>query len=305
MQFILNEKGSAAPPVPAGIPYVEVLTRAEFDARYGDLVQDPLLMRSMTHTQHCKADLYRRYVLGTLHVPDKQDILQRAWDCGFYLDPVRLLLVSDDPEVEAMVRDIEQRQITDLHAPAQALFEFLEAMIHDDEDFTDAYEDRLEAREGEIQERVQRIPPDFDRGLMRARRELMVLSRFYKQLAQIGDQFAECPNDLIDAESLHLFRLFSHRAERLHADVSALREYALQILDLYQSRISVRQNRIIQILTILSAVFMPLTLITGWYGMNFANMPALRSAYGYPAVCLLSIAFIVVEWIVFKKKKWM
>lgn len=305
MQFVLNGKLSAVSSLPADTPYVEILTRAEFDARYGDLVQDPLLMRSMTHTQHCKADLYRHYILGTLHVPDKQDILQRAWDCAFYLDADRLLLISDDAEVEAMVHGIAQRQITDLRGPVQALFEFLEAMIREDEDFTDAYEDRLEAQEGEIQDCVQQIPADFDRSLMRARRELMVLSRFYKQLAQIGDQLAECPNGVIHADECHLFQLFSHRAERLHADVSALREYALQILDLYQSRISVRQNRIVQILTILSAVFMPLTLIVGWYGMNFSNMPALRSAYGYPVICLLSVAIVAAEWIIFKKKKWM
>ena len=152
---------------------------------------------------------------------------------------------------------------------------------------------------------VHAVPPDLDRYLMHARRELMVLGRFYKQLSQVGDRLAECTNGLIERESLDLFRLFSHRAERLHADAAALREYALQILDLYQSRINVRQNRIIQILTILSAIFMPLTLIAGWYGMNFSGMPELRMPHGYLAVSLLAAAVVAAELIVFKRKKWM
>ena len=217
----------------------------------------------------------------------------------------RLLLVSDGPELETLLHAIDGRQITALRTPAQALFELLEAMIRGDEDFTDAFEDELERREADMNDSVHAVPPDLDRYLMRARRELMVLGRFYKQLSQVGDRLAECTNGLIERESLDLFRLFSHRAERLHADAAALREYALQILDLYQSRINVRQNRIIQILTILSAIFMPLTLIAGWYGMNFSGMPELRMPHGYLAVSLLAAAVVAAELIVFKRKKWM
>ena len=97
MQYILNGGLTPAQPPETGTPYVEVLTRNDFDARYGDLVQDSLLTRSMEHEQHCKADLYRRYVLGTLHVPDKKELRRRAWDCGFYLDQERLLL--DQPRL--------------------------------------------------------------------------------------------------------------------------------------------------------------------------------------------------------------
>lgn len=305
MQYILNGGLTPAQPPETGTPYVEVLTRNDFDARYGDLVQDSLLTRSMEHEQHCKADLFRRYVLGTLHVPDKKELRRRAWDCGFYLDQERLLLVSDGPELETLLHAIDGRQITALRTPAQALFELLEAMIRGDEDFTDAFEDELERREADMNDSVHAVPPDLDRYLMRARRELMVLGRFYKQLSQVGDRLAECTNGLIERESLDLFRLFSHRAERLHADAAALREYALQILDLYQSRINVRQNRIIQILTILSAIFMPLTLIAGWYGMNFSGMPELRMPHGYLAVSLLAAAVVAAELIVFKRKKWM
>ena len=46
------------------------------------------------------------------------------------------------------------------------------------------------------------------------------------------------------------------------------------------------------------------SLITGWYGMNFREMPELYFKYGYAAVIVISAVTVVIEIIFFKKKKW-
>ena len=75
--------------------------------------------------------------------------------------------------------------------------------------------------------------------------------------------------------------------------------------ELFQSENDLRQNRIMCILTIVTSVFMPLTLLTGWYGMNFKNMPELSWQYGYPAVIAAgAIIVILCLWICKKKKFW-
>ena len=56
-------------------------------------------------------------------------------------------------------------------------------------------------------------------------------------------------------------------------------EYTSQIRDVYQQKLSVNQNNIMKVLTIVTTIFMPLTLITGWYGMNFTHMPELSAPY--------------------------
>ena len=56
-----------------------------------------------------------------------------------------------------------------------------------------------------------------------------------------------------------------------------------------------------QFLTVISTIFFPLTLITGWFGMNFKDMPGLEN--GYPAVMALSIVIIVICILIFNKKK--
>ena len=59
------------------------------------------------------------------------------------------------------------------------------------------------------------------------------------------------------------------------------------------------------LLTVITSIFMPLTLIAGWYGMNFKYMPEREYKAAYPIVILLSIAIVVISLIFFKKKKWL
>ena len=57
------------------------------------------------------------------------------------------------------------------------------------------------------------------------------------------------------------------------------------------------------ILTVVTTIFMPLTLITGWFGMNFRYMPELESPWAYPIVIVISVVIIVASLIYFRKKK--
>ncbi len=76
------------------------------------------------------------------------------------------------------------------------------------------------------------------------------------------------------------------------------------LLQLHFSMVSHRTNAIVRTLTLLSAIFMPLSLIAGIYGMNFENMPELRSPYGYfitiGGMGLLALSLLVL----FRLKRW-
>ena len=79
----------------------------------------------------------------------------------------------------------------------------------------------------------------------------------------------------------------------------------MQLRDLIQTRVDVKQNRIMTLLTVVTTIFTPLTLLTGWYGMNFRYMPELEYRWSYPVVILVSLAIAVGCLVYFKKKKWM
>jgi len=57
-------------------------------------------------------------------------------------------------------------------------------------------------------------------------------------------------------------------------------------------------------LTIFSVVFIPLTFLAGIYGMNFENMPELRSPYGYFILLGVMLIVTIISIVIFKRKKW-
>ena len=82
-------------------------------------------------------------------------------------------------------------------------------------------------------------------------------------------------------------------------------ELTSSLKDFYVSRVSLNMNKVIQLLTIVSVIFIPLTFLAGVYGMNFKNMPELHTRYGY--FVLLGIMFLIFigMLIFFKRKKWL
>ena len=115
-------------------------------------------------------------------------------------------------------------------------------------------------------------------------------------------EFLENENAYFDSDELRLFHLVEKRVNRLLAQTQSLHEYAVQLRELFQSEIDMRQNHIMKILTIVTTIFLPLSLVAGWYGMNFAYMPELHWQYGYLAVIIASAAVVLISLYIMKKK---
>lgn len=286
-------------------PYVEVLSPEEYrESSYPQSKGHPFPQVSSLAT-HCKAEFYRHHILGTLCIPEKSGPSGNEWSCRFYLNREKLLFLGSPKLICPFLNQIEENRAADLLTPAQVFTQYLVQLTGQDEEYLDQYEDNLDQQEDEIAEDVNEIPRHFDRFILQTRKELMILNRYYRQLFQMMQTLINIPGDMIDEESREMLRFLSGRMERLCSDTQNLREYSLQIRDMYQSRIDVRQNKVIQFLTIVTTIFMPLTLITGWYGMNFSGMPELGWPHGYKMVIFLSILIVIIEWIIFRKKKWL
>ena len=137
------------------------------------------------------------------------------------------------------------------------------------------------------------------------RQELLRLKRYYEQLDSIFDELAENDNSLLGKQNPRRFANLGNRMERYLNAVQSLRESVAQLREAYQSQLSIQQNDLMKIFTVVTAVFLPLTLLVGWYGMNFVGMPELHWKYGYPAVILVSVGIVAALVIYFKKKKWL
>ena len=79
----------------------------------------------------------------------------------------------------------------------------------------------------------------------------------------------------------------------------------LSMMDIYLSFQSNRMNQQMRVLTVITIIFMPLTVITGIYGMNFDNMPELHWHYGYFMVLGMMLCIIIGLLIFFSRRKWL
>lgn len=146
---------------------------------------------------------------------------------------------------------------------------------------------------------------NFNYRMLQLKKEISRFYRYYSQLADLGENLYENELDFFGKKEAASFRIFADRAARLQEETQVLREYAMQVQDVYQSEISIRQNNVMKVLTIVTTVFLPLTLIAGWYGMNFTHMPELTWVYGYPVVIIVSILVVIISLWIFKKKKFL
>jgi magnesium transporter len=82
------------------------------------------------------------------------------------------------------------------------------------------------------------------------------------------------------------------------------RDIVSGMLDIYLSSVSMRLNETMKVLTIIATIFIPLTFVAGWYGMNFKNMPEIDWKWGYPMVIVISISIAGGMIVFFRRKNW-
>lgn len=135
------------------------------------------------------------------------------------------------------------------------------------------------------------------------RRRLQPLKRFYEQLLDSLEDLEEDDNDLFSDADLKYCRRIRNRVDRLYHTVINLRDYVTQVREAYQSQVDIELNNIMKAFTVITAIFLPLTLLVGWYGMNL-KIPEFNWGYGYLYVIALSVIIVAGCIMIFKKKKW-
>jgi magnesium transporter len=220
-----------------------------------------------------------------------------------YLDREDLLLFCEDDAAEEKARSI----VTELTAEGsmdneQLLYRFFVRLLKGDM----AHLDQLEAEisEGESAILSGTRPGDLDR-IAAWRRELLRLKRYYEQLDSIFDELSANDNGLLGKASVRRMVILGTRLDRYLSAVRSLQEMVAQLREAYQSQLAIQQNDLMKIFTVVTVLVLPLSLLTGWYGMNFAGMPELGWKYGYPAVIAVSALIVVGLVWYFKRKKWL
>ena len=291
-------KGNNNQTVPADWE-IQLMDEKEFSSLSGDYPHRKTLKRSLSPVQYCKIETFSDCIQGTMKIPGKQDNGTSPLLFGFYQKDSTLILISETGELKHYLDRMRNDSMKGCTLN-QFLLNFFELLIAEDV----LYLQKLEERLNQVEEMLlSRQPEHFNEEILRYRKKLSGLHSYYEQLMNLGDLMQANISQALTREECAGWQLYAGRSERLHDHVEMLREYLLQLRELYQSQVDLQQNRVMSILTVVTTIFLPLTLIAGWYGMNFPGMPEFEWKYGYPAVIVISILIIVLEILYFKKKK--
>lgn len=280
-------------------PFFMIISTDEFWEKKEDFPHYKELLHNLeVSIRYCKAEIFADCILGTIRVPQKSEHRQAQMTFGFYMTEKELIFIEDTGDLKQWMEK-QTDKIQEVQSPDQLLLQTMEQMIEKDILYLSHLEKEMENMEDML---IHGIPKDFFSSLTQYRRKLSELNAYYAQLVAIGD-LIQSHDSLFFKQNVGQWNRYSLRTERLQNHVHLLRENVLQLRELYQSQQDAQQNKIICILTVVTTLFLPLTLLTGWYGMNFVYMPELHWRYGYLGVILAAILIISLEIIYFKKKK--
>lgn len=128
-----------------------------------------------------------------------------------------------------------------------------------------------------------------------------------KSLSPLRDQLIKLSNGrngLIEESSLPYFNDLKDQILYIFDEIDEEKSDLESMTNQYFAVLSQRSNEIMQFLTIVAALFIPLTFIAGVYGMNFDHMPELHTSYGYYVIWGVMIAVTIALILYFRKKKW-
>ncbi|MBR4205032.1 MAG: magnesium transporter CorA [Clostridia bacterium] len=285
-----------------GRQFVAVLTTEEWKRRRDDFDMVIDMDMETASPAETKAVVNLDSLTGTFSIPDRAEISGPRHNFSFAMDERGIVLVDDSGYAERIVAEIARTKKWRLPGLERFLYDLLETAIAGDLSLLGGMEQRLNRiEEAILRGEVEEYPPEMND----IRGDLLDLRVHYEQLIDLGQELEENENGFFREENLRYFHMFTERVVRLQDIANGQREYVAQLRELMQTQLDVRQNRIMTVLTVVASIFMPLTLIAGWYGMNFRYMPELEWRWSYPALIAISVAVVVVCLIWFKKKKWM
>jgi magnesium transporter len=136
------------------------------------------------------------------------------------------------------------------------------------------------------------------------RREVVVLRRVIWPLREVLAALLRDESPLIsDRTRLYLRDVYDHQIQAVDT-VETIRDVLDGLVDHYLSAVSYRTNEVMRVLTVVGTIFLPLTLITSCYGMNFDHMPELHTRYGYFVVVGVMVAVTVGILGYFRRRRW-
>jgi magnesium transporter len=187
------------------------------------------------------------------------------------------------------------------NGPDYLLYELVDLMV----DAHFPLLDHIEECVDDLQESIfQNARPSHLDELLHLKRDVNVLRRQSLPQRELLNLISRGDSQFIQKQHLIYFRDLYDHMFRISETIDSERDMMAGTMEAYLSVIANRTNEIMRVLTVLSTIMLPLTVIAGIYGMNFEHMPELHWLHGYPFALGLMAATAAVMLTWFWKKGW-
>lgn len=181
-------------------------------------------------------------------------------------------------------------------------YTLLDAIVDQYLAVTERLGNEVEELEGMIAH--DRYEKNLTRSIHRLRTEFLILRKLFVPIREGIRIMINHGEELFEEDLGEYLNDLQDHIKQVENTTASYRALSGDLLDIYATNINLRTNRIITFLTIYSTIFIPLTFITGLYGMNFEHMPELDEKYAYPIVLFVMVLVTAGMLALFRKKKW-
>ncbi len=158
----------------------------------------------------------------------------------------------------------------------------------------------------ELEELIIKNPENLEKSsLQQLKRNNQRVKRSIHPLRETISQFLQSETDYVDEKTRIYIRDLRTNLMHLLDMLENNRDIVFGLQDLYLSELNFKMNKVIQVLTVVTTIFVPLTFIVGIYGMNFDHMPELHWRYGYFIILLFMLLISVGAILFIRSRKWL
>lgn len=261
-------------------------------------------MTDFTHFR-TSIDVYDEFSFGMINIVDILNLSSKRNRIGFFIKKnlfIIIKIIDKDDSIRQMFLDAIGR-FRQNATMEKVIYGVLERLLSSGNRGLVMTERQIIAMEREVVN--GKMDEDLNKEIFDLRNRLSTLKNYYDQLIDIGEALQENENDLFEEEDLRYFKIFTDKSQRLSNNTQLLCDNLIHLREALDATLNYNLNNTMKLFTIVTIIFQPLTLIVGWYGMNFTHMPELAWKFGYVYVIVLSIAVVTGILIYFKKKKYM
>lgn len=141
--------------------------------------------------------------------------------------------------------------------------------------------------------------------LIKLRAQVYRVKKHLNPLRYIGDSLILNENKILDKEDIILFEKINDKFQKLMVSVENLNQQLSLVREAYESEISNKTNQLMKVFTLVASIFLPLDLLTSFFGMSFEIMPFKHSCYSVYIVSGVMVVIVFILVILFKKKDWL